>query len=171
MSISKSNPMNLALSSAVIFYISVLILSSCASSSPTLRPHSDTKIKIEWLLGNWIRSNELDGRITYEYWNKESDHLYTGLGITIASSGDTIFREDLNIIPILNRWALIVTGVNESPTRFLIEEMSANSFKVQNLENEFPKYIEYSKAGALLKAKVYNDEENMINFDFKKLEN
>jgi len=93
------------------------------------------------------------------------------LGITINSEGDTVFREDLKLLPIDKEWVLEVTGVNESPTIFNVIEKGAQNFKVQNLENEFPKYIEYNTEGEMLNAQVYNDSSNIIKFEFRKRDN
>lgn len=61
-------------------------------------------------------------------------------------------------------WELQVTGVNENPTLFIIEEMNEHSFTAVNLENEFPTHISYSFVNDTLKAQVFNKE---LSVDFK----
>jgi len=149
-------------------FLLVLLLVSCVSSDSKTISKSATG-NFDWLLGDWIRTNDEAGRTTYEIWNKQSNTLYNGIGLTINSEGDTVFREDLKLLPAREEWLLEVTGVNESPTRFNMVDMGAANFKVKNLENEFPKYIEYMKDGKHLKAKVYNDDGNVIDFEFRKI--
>ncbi|MFT4568643.1 MAG: hypothetical protein ACI9FN_003612 [Saprospiraceae bacterium] len=128
-------------------------------------------INLDWLLGDWIRTNDEEGSTTYEIWNKNSDMLYTGIGVSIASNGDTIFREDLKIISMNDHWVFEVSGVNESPTPFTFQETEVQSFSVYNRKNEFPKFIKYWRDGSQLKAKVYNDNSNVIDFSFNKRDN
>ena len=150
----------------LLFFLCTLICSSCTSKSKIA--NSQHPINLDWIVGDWIRTNDTEGLTTYELWNKNSDAQYAGIGLTIASNGDTVFREDLKIIPIEDNWVLEVSGVNEAPTLFPFQETGIKNFSVQNLENEFPKFIKYWREGSQLKAKVYNDESDTIDFAFRK---
>jgi hypothetical protein len=37
----------------------------------------------DWLLGKWQRTNEKQGKTTFENWEKISDSEYSGIGFTI----------------------------------------------------------------------------------------
>ncbi len=152
----------------LVIFLCTLIGISCATSSNSKISNQKSQINLDWLLGDWIRTNDEEGRTTYELWTKNSNEQYAGIGVTIASNGDTVFREDLKVISIDEQWVLEVRGVNEAPTLFTFKETGAQNLSVQNLENEFPKYIEYWRDGSQLKAKVYNDENEFIEFAFAK---
>lgn len=153
------------------FLFGALLNNSCTTSSNSKMVNNHSIINLDWLLGDWIRTNDEEGSTTYEIWNKNSDMLYTGIGVSIASNGDTIFREDLKIISMNDHWVFEVSGVNESPTPFTFQETEVQSFSVYNRKNEFPKFIKYWRDGSQLKAKVYNDNSNVIDFSFNKRDN
>ncbi len=98
------------------------------------------------------------------------DGKYIGHGYTIKD-GDTIFQENMVIRSYNNLkktsdnpYVLEVTGVNESPTVFRIEEMNEHNFTAVNLENEFPTHITYEIRNDTLVAQVSNQE---MSIDFK----
>ena len=43
----------------------------------------------DWLVGEWQRTNEKEGRETFEMWNKVTDYEYSGFGVTLQD-GDTL---------------------------------------------------------------------------------
>jgi len=115
------------------------------------------KHTLDWLVGDWKRTNDDADKSTFEQWKKESLIEYKGTGYTLQK-GDTVFKEHLRIIKSNDNWIYEVTGVNESPTLFHFTEQTANSFTCENEENEFPKKIVYAKEGNLLEAKVSGGE-------------
>ena len=119
--------------------------------------------KPDFLIGNWIRTNNILDKKTYEYWNAD----LTGIGFTLQK-GDTVFKEILTILNSHNRLYLEVRGVNESPTLFKFKEQTGNSFTCENQANEFPKKIKYWIINDTLHAKVWNDEGSKIDFQFTK---
>jgi len=133
--------------------------SKVTSSSPNL----------DWILGNWKRTNDKESKQTFEQWEKISNKEYIGLGFTLQEK-DTVFKENLRLIPMNGIWNLEVTGVNEKPTLFQFTNQTKNSFVCENPNNEFPKKIEYQFLDKKLKAKVSADEMK-IEFDFEKIAN
>ena len=121
---------------------------------------------LDFLLGQWERQNDTEGRKTYEYWKKSNNNTYQGLGFTLQGQ-DTVFKENLRIIKIDGDWNLEVIGVNPEPTYFHFTSQTNNSFVCENPENEFPKKIEYifkdTKLTAIISDGVYE-----IQFDFSK---
>jgi len=123
-----------------------------------------TKIKQKpnFLIGNWIRTNNKPNQKTYEIWNSD----FTGLGVTLQEK-DTIFREELKIITKNDSLFLKVSGVNESPTYFAFTQQTDSSFVCENPKNEFPKKIAYYLENKRLKAEVSNADFS-IEFIFDK---
>ena len=66
--------------------------------------------KPNFLIGDWIRTNNKKGSVTYEFWKKD----LTGLGFTLKSK-DTTFKEVLSIVEVNDTLFLKVEGVNENP--------------------------------------------------------
>lgn len=122
----------------------------------------------DFLLGSWERTNDQEGRNTYEIWTK-NEKEYTGLGYTM-SAGDTIFKEQLRLFKQDTTWILEVSGVNENPTPFLLTSFTTHSFVAQNPQNEFPKTIHYNYFDDTITATI-SDEETEIPFIFWRLEN
>jgi len=92
---------------------------------------------------------------------------YKGLGYTLQNS-DTIFKEQLRLFKINEKWSLEVSGVNENPTLFQLTNQTENRFVCENKINEFPKIIEYSFQDNVLLAKI-SDGDTEISFTFEKL--
>jgi len=122
---------------------------------------------INWLIGNWERTNNDSDEQTFENWKKVSVDEYIGVGYTLNMQ-DTIFKEDLRLIKIKGIWNFKVTGVNENPTFFPFSKQTGNSFICENMNNEFPKTIKYSIEGSELVASI-SDGNTEILFYFRRL--
>lgn len=141
----------------VLIVLIVLLSFSCKDN---------TIQKFDWMLGSWVRTNEDANKSTFEYWSKKSSEEYIGLGCTVKN-GDTIFKENMRIIKIDEKWSFEVTGVNENSTVFLITDLTENGFVSENEMNKFPKKIAYYLDGEVLIAKI-SDKDTEIPFLFKK---
>ncbi|NLP57584.1 DUF6265 family protein [Lutibacter sp. B1] len=141
----------------ILIILIVLLCFSCKDN---------TIQKFDWMLGSWVRTNEDANKSTFEYWSKKSSEEYIGLGCTVKN-GDTIFKENMRIIKIDEKWSFEVTGVNENSTVFLITDLTENGFVSENEMNEFPKKITYYLDGEVLIAKI-SDKDTEIPFLFKK---
>lgn len=133
----------------ITLFISIFVLcllSSCGYNN-----------QFDWILGDWIRTNDEAGKVTKEHWTKESNDRYAGISYTLENN-DTVFYEDMLILRVQDDWTLRITGVHEQPMDFLITSFNADTFTAENPENEFPKMISYQKLNESLKAKVANDE-------------
>ncbi|MCU4164954.1 DUF6265 family protein [Carboxylicivirga caseinilyticus] len=139
----------------------LLILSVSCKNRPT-----ESKDNFDWMLGSWIRTNEQENRLTFENWEKHSDSEYTGFGFTLENN-DTIWQENIKLIKKDGEWSFDVTGQGESnSTNFKLIRIEEQCFVCENQLNEFPKIIEYSKNGDLLKATISGN--NMkVDFDFE----
>ena len=139
-----------------IFTITIflLLILSCKPISQVQKP--------EFLIGNWERLNDVDGKSTYEIWNKD----FTGLGITIKNN-DTVSKEILSIVYINDKLTLKVEGVNNTPTLFKFTKLTDTSFVAENPTHDFPTKIKYWLENKQLKAHVSNKEFG-IDFVFEK---
>ena len=146
------------------FYYSFILLALCACTEDvkktTSESDSDSKREVSthnknfaWLLGKWERTNDKKGQKTYENWQQSSDSLYQGLGFTMEGT-DTVFKENIEILNLEGNWNFKVTGVNEQPVYFAINEQTGQSFSCLNPTNEFPKEITYRLNGDTLEATI-----------------
>jgi hypothetical protein len=123
----------------------------------------------DWLVGDWKRTNNEEGKETFESWKKESDTEYLGFGFTIQEK-DTISQEKIRLVKENSKWNLhVIAPGDTAPTTFKISSFDANSFTCLNPENEFPKKISYSLEGEKLKA-VISGGGMEIPFEFKRIE-
>ncbi|MEP2935359.1 MAG: DUF6265 family protein [Gilvibacter sp.] len=119
----------------------------------------------DWLLGDWQRTNDDQGKQTYEQWAKISDTQYSGLGFTMQAN-DTVFIEHIQLILKNDVWTFEVTGKDQkTPTVFELITIKDKSFSCKNDENEFPNVIEYTRENNELHA-VISGSDMMIPFDF-----
>ena len=144
-----------------------LALYSCNAQKESKKETEVVEQKFDWLLGNWIRTNEKENKQTYERWEKKSDAEYIGLGFTMLNK-DTIWQEDVKLINLNNSWSFNVTGKGETTTTdFKLIEIGTGSFTCENQANEFPKIIRYTIKGDSLHAKITGGDMEIL-FDFVK---
>jgi len=118
-----------------------------------------------WLVNNWERTNEAEGRETYEDWKRISLTEYAGSGYTLEN-GKRIFEETMRLFKTDTTWVLEVSGPNEQPISFTVTDYNAISFKAENPEHDFPKLIRYSIFDETLSALVSDGGEQQIQFSF-----
>lgn len=151
----------------LLLIICGISLLSCGEKQRNSEHNLSPTPTLDWLIGNWERTNDEEESQTHETWKKISDEEYLGISWTIENN-DTVFKENLRVAKIKNQWNLEVTGVNEAPILFPITEFSKYSFISENEQNEFPKKIVYTQEDQNLKA-VISDRENEITFLFERL--
>ena len=156
---------------AIYFFIP-LVLISCQPSAHQQEEEPESivsAVHFDWLLGKWQRTNDAEGRKTYETWKKETPTSYRGLGYTM-SEGDTTFKENLQLVQRKERWQFEVRGVNPGVTIFPLTDITDSSFICTNFDNEFPKNIEYRKRPEGLMATIADssllDSTQRIEFPF-----
>ena len=155
---------------ALLLLLGILIL-SCnyqTKSASNIDKEKKVDVSFDWLLGNWVRTNNEEGKITYESWEKINVQSYKGIGYTIQKQ-DTISMEDMWINKSGDIWQLEVLAPGEtSITVFKITDHKEKHFIAENQENEFPKKIAYNRSGDILKAIVSNPDFEIL-FDFMKI--
>ncbi|PIB35790.1 hypothetical protein BFP72_10485 [Reichenbachiella sp. 5M10] len=128
---------------------------------------TDNTEHFDWLLGQWQRLNEEEGKETYEYWHKVSDTEYTGLGFTMQAS-DTIWQEQMRLVKHDKNWNLTIQSPGESvPTTFKGTAHSATEFTCTNNEISFPNRITYWSSNDRLFATVDGGDLS-LSFEFEK---
>ena len=135
----------------ILILLACVLLFNCGEQIPQ---------KPDFILGNWTRLNDAEGKITYEQWNSD----FTGIGFTMQDK-DTVFKEILSIVEIDGDLVYKVVGVNEEPTLFKFTEQTKSSFRCENPDNEFPKVIEYVLEDDQLKA-VISAGDDSVEFLF-----
>lgn len=137
----------------ILILLACVLLFSCGEQTPE---------KPDFILGNWTRLNDAEGKTTYEIWNSD----FTGIGFTMQNK-DTVFKEILSIVELDGKLVYKVEGVNEEHTLFTFTQQSKNSFVCENPDNEFPKVIEYVLEDDQLNA-VISAGKDSIEFIFEK---
>lgn len=124
--------------------------------------------QFDWLLGDWQRTNDLEGEQTYEHWKKSHDSLYSVHGYTLSGT-DTVWQEWGQISRINNDWYFQAKlKLDTAYVLFLITEMTDTSFVCQNPEIEFPKIVKYFMHPEGLSAEV-SAGDIKLPFEFVKI--
>ncbi|MBV1924446.1 MAG: hypothetical protein KUG68_10515 [Flavobacteriaceae bacterium] len=156
-----------------ILLILIVFIFSCKNNNPPevskqVKEEVPVAINFDWLLGDWQRSNEEEGKVTLEHWNKVSDTEYKCLGYTMKEK-DTIWRENVSLVKVKEQWSFDVIGMGDSlSTSFIVTEMDTVSFACTNEKNKFPKKISYFKNGTNMRAEISGDG-MVIPFEFNKI--
>ncbi len=119
----------------------------------------------DWLLGTWKRTNDAEGRQTYEHWKKVNDTELSGWGYTLKES-DTIWQESIRLSKSNDVWNYEVSQQDAiQPTIFKVTKIEIKSFTCENPDNEFPKKIRYTKVERGLNAVISGDGKvNLFQF-------
>jgi hypothetical protein len=122
----------------------------------------------DWLLGNWERLNEEEGKQTFENWEKISASSYTGIGFTMQN-GDTLKQEWMQVTNTNDTWTLTVEVPEDSgAVSFQLTNLTANEFTFVNNEIDFPNTIRYWRNGDKINATIASMEFE-IPYEFQKL--
>lgn len=154
----------------ILFSLLFLSLSSCnkpATSGDQADSHTKANLtpNFLWLRGNWVRTNNSEGRETYEFWEATSESIYQGIGYTMQGI-DTVFQENMQLSKTNTGWAFIVNMPQESTaTVFEVTEITPERFVAENPENEFPKRIAYYRYEGKLHAVISGNGQE-VKFDF-----
>ena len=113
--------------------------------------------KLDWLTGEWIRTNAKPGRSGIEIWKRTSDNEMAGRGINLKGI-DTTFVEKLRII-VKDNAIYYVADVpqNKEPVLFKLTTQSETKLVFENPQHDFPKVITYEVLDKKLKAVISGD--------------
>ena len=159
----------------IIVLIGILIVSCNQNKKENSKPEQHTgnqevSANFDWLIGEWKRLDEEEGKETFENWMKISETEYSGIGFTMEKN-DTIKQEQIKLIKNNEQWNLIVKVPDETESvSFKMTEHRDSEFICVNNEIEFPNKIHYWKKGERIYATVSNSEME-IPFEFERLSN
>jgi hypothetical protein len=130
--------------------------------------YGQTDLKnLEWLTGNWTRTNPKPGRSGFEFWQRVSSTEMTGRGINLKGT-DTTFVEKLKIVVNENSIFYVAdVPQNKEPVLFKATEVTQSSIVFENPQHDFPKKITYAFDGQKLKATISGDGKS-IDYWFEK---
>jgi len=152
-----------------IILIALVFCVSCGNVNniQTTQKHEN----FNWLVGEWIRTNEKPDQTTYENWERISEHEYKGNGFTISvEDNDTIWSEVIQLIKEANHWSFNVLMKGEKKaTKFALSNKKENQFVCKNQLNDFPKMIVYEKMSNQLIATISGGG-NEVVFEFERIE-
>jgi len=155
----------------IILLITVSILSFGSCTEKETKDKIEEKIlneNFDWLLGNWKRVNEVEGKETFEIWEKNSNSEYSGIGFTIQNN-DTIKQERIHLIKLGEKWVLEVQPQDEpEPIKFNMTSYNEHEFICENKILDFPKLIKYWKNGDRINALVSGDDLE-LSFEFERI--
>jgi hypothetical protein len=145
--------------------LTVLTIVNCKAPAKQQEARLD---KLSWILNTWERTNVRPGTTAFETWEKKSDQLYTGMGVSLKGT-DTTFVEQLRI-EMKDDKLYYVADVRENatPTYFLITEINEQGFKSENPDHDFPKVIMYELKDGVLTAIISDGGDKKMGFVFKK---
>ncbi|MBL7717252.1 MAG: hypothetical protein JNL72_00345 [Flavipsychrobacter sp.] len=112
---------------------------SCSSNKNKLQ-------QLSWLIGTWEMSM-LEGTFR-EQWQKTNDTLYSGTGMMLSTSGDTLFSERIELVQIGDRvyYKPVVSDQNNGQvTVFTESSLNAEQAVFSNPSHDFPQNITYRR--------------------------
>ncbi len=145
----------------VWFISSMLCLISCQSASQDDSQTSGAEDQatvqaptLDWLIGQWHRTNEQPDHETYELWTKANDSLYEGTAFTMMAQ-DTVWQERIDFALRSQGWCYEVWGQGDTiPVVFVMTEQADQQFACENPAHDFPKKITYILEGDRLDAEI-----------------
>ncbi|HEL3173522.1 TPA: DUF6265 family protein [Stenotrophomonas maltophilia] len=121
--------------------------------------------RFDWLAGHWCGGTE--ERRLDEVWLPEAGGALLGMSRTL-SCGDMEAFEYMRLVPAGKAAGLHVQPNGVAATTFVIAEHGANWVVLENLQNDFPKRIEYRRDGASLQASISGpgDDRKILRIPF-----
>ncbi len=133
-----------------------LVSSACAQGEP-IPPNA-----LDWISGHW-RSAE-GTSVSEEIWTDGEGGAYFAVNRSIKD-GKVIAFEFLRI-ESNGGLVFIAQPQGVPPTRFDAIQTGENQIVFYNKDNEFPKFVEYARAGDALSARIWNanDKSDAMSF-------
>jgi hypothetical protein len=137
----------------LFIYLSILLFAACSEPKEVSGP-------FDWLLGTWLRSDDAEGRQTYEDWKKLSNDIYHGHGYTLVGA-DTVWQERMILSEVEAAWQFKVIG-KDNTVAFAVSAMGKEDFICKNPEHDFPKKISYRLGGDTLRAVISGGKDQVV---------
>ncbi|WP_316828519.1 DUF6265 family protein [Pedobacter miscanthi] len=118
--------------------------------------------KLEWLIGQWQRTNSKPGQSGYENWSKVSGTKLIGKGVTLKANVPVFIEQlELGIKGGDIFYTVTITG-EPKPVDFKLTSITKDAFVCENPEHDFPKKIAYTRIGKTAKAIVSGNGQSLI---------
>ena len=147
-----------------LYILSFILFISCQKKQDPKLSEGD----FDYLIGHWERTNEQEGKNTYEIWERSAQDIYKGIGFTLQKK-DTIWKEEMQLIKRDTTWVLEIHNGSEPMVPFSILEKTPTTFLAHNASNEFPTHIQYRYFDDTITA-IVSSEEMEIPFIFWRVE-
>ncbi len=150
----------------------IILLCACNTGSVNTTDEGENRlvdVEYLWITGTWIEYDTADNKVRYEVWEPR-DSGFIGAGFTLINN-DTNDMESLALVKhegVVNYVADVAH--NPLPVYFKLSHQTDSGFRFENLEHDFPKYIDYNLVQDTLHVRVGNEMEELI-FNFIKLKN
>lgn len=150
----------------VCFVFSLIMMAACGTPEEAPPVHIAVS-NFDWLVGNWMRTNEEPGMATHENWKKVNDSTYSAHSYTLKGA-DTLWQETTTLLPDKGGWYFKVSVPGKKATTdFQLLSADDSSFACENKRNKFPKNIQYRLKEQTLEAEISGGGDNVV-FIFKK---
>jgi hypothetical protein len=148
-------------------YTVILTLIACmACNTPSQKQETKSPQNLDWILGEWVRTNGELNENSYENWTK-TNNGYAGAAYTLVE-GDTVFQESIRAYMEGTQWRYEVSGPNEKPITFTSTSVTDTSFICENVAHDFPKVIAYSKDGDCINATISDGGAKEVLFRYER---
>ncbi len=117
------------------------------STSVTAQSLSD----LSWMNGYW--TNQENGSSSEELWSTAAGGMMIGVNRGVYPNGRSSF-EFLRIVESEEKIVYLASPGGQTPTPFTLTEVSENKVVFENMENDFPQRIIYSRDGSSLTARI-----------------
>ncbi|MFV1885455.1 MAG: DUF6265 family protein [Balneola sp.] len=126
------------------FIITCLVFISTSLSAQTL---SDLK----WMNGYW--TNQQNGNSSEELWSTASGGMMMGMNRGVYANGISSF-EFIRIVESEGKVIYLASPGGQTPTPFTLTKVTGKKAVFENMENDFPQRIIYSRDGDELTARI-----------------
>ena len=146
-----------------LFVGAIILCTSLYSAAQKNEAVTGNFKKLQWLAGEWNRTNARPGRSGLEKWVINSATEMQGWGITMKEK-DTLLVEKAKLL-VKDNDIYYVADVpeNKEPVFFKLTSISEDGFVCENPLHDFPKIISYKREQGKLKATISG---NGKSFDY-----
>ncbi|MFC4633077.1 hypothetical protein ACFO3O_04120 [Dokdonia ponticola] len=148
----------------IAYICSIFLFISCEKKITPQLPKGD----FDYLIGHWERTNEQEGKKTFEIWERPDSLTYKGIGYTLKDT-DTIWKEQMQLIKRDTTWQLDIQSGKEPVVSFKILKKTVSTFLAHNPTHDFPTHIQYRYFDDTITA-IVSSEEMEIPFIFWRVE-
>lgn len=148
--------------------LTAFVFTMCNTKHNDQKSTTQSTGNLDWILGNWKRTNEVKGKETFEHWKKMNASEYQGLGYTLQNK-DTISQEQMKFVQNGGKWSLFVkTPAEKDFIQFEMTEITDTQFECKNDTLDFPKLIKYWKNSDQMNAMISGDSLK-LSFEFERI--